>query len=158
MNYMEIRDFDTSNGDGIRVSLFVSGCTLHCKGCFNPESWAFNAGKPFTEKELDTLVNYVNQPYISGLSILGGDPFEDENKETVLQIVKTVREKCPNKTIWIWTGRMHERLIKDSICKAVLDNCDVLIDGPFVEKLKITKQGQYKGSTNQRLICLKPSL
>lgn len=156
MNYIGLNKFDTANGKGIRVSLFVSGCTLHCKGCFNQESWDFNAGKRFTEDTLYEIFEALDNPYVDGLSILGGDPFEKQNVMEVLHIVSSVRWRFPKKRIWIWTGRKHEHLKEDENSANVLDFCDVLIDGPFIEKLKINEKGFFYGSSNQRVILLKP--
>lgn len=155
MNYCGFSRYDTANGPGIRVSLFVSGCTVHCKGCFNPESWDFNAGKLFDSEAYHMLFKALEDPYIKGLSILGGDPFEEQNLDVVMGIVQEFRNRFGNtKDIWIWSGRTKEKLETDPRKKFILDHCDVLVDGPFVEKLKITKQGQYKGSSNQRVIYL----
>lgn len=155
MNYCGFSKYDTANGPGVRVSLFVSGCTLHCKGCFNPESWDFNAGKPFDSEAYHMLFKALEDPYIKGLSILGGDPFEEENLDVVMGIVQEFRNRFgTSKDIWIWSGRTKEKLETDPRKKFILDHCDVLVDGPFVEKLKISKQGEYKGSSNQRVIYL----
>ena len=155
MNYCGFSKYDTANGPGIRVSLFVSGCTLHCKGCFNPESWDFNAGKLFDSDAYHELFKTLDNPYIKGLSILGGDPFEEQNLDVVMGIVQEFRNRFGDtKDIWIWSGRIKEKLETDPRKKFILDHCDVLVDGPFVEKLKITQQGQYKGSSNQRVIYL----
>lgn len=155
MNYCGFSRYDTANGPGIRVSLFVSGCTVHCKGCFNPESWDFNAGKPFDLEAYQTLFKALEDPYIRGLSILGGDPFEEANLDNVMGIVQEFRNRFGNtKDLWIWSGRTKEKLEADPRKKFILEHCDVLVDGPFVEKLKIEKQGQYKGSSNQRVIYL----
>ena len=151
MKYAQLREFDTTNGLGVRVSLFVSGCTLHCKGCFNPESWDFNAGDDFTNETIEKIIDLINRPYMSGLSVLGGDPFEKENIEAVTELCKRVREACPGKTIWVWTGRKYEHF-KDH---PIMQYIDTLVDGPFVEKLKVKEQGQYFGSTNQRVIPIK---
>ena len=130
------------------MSLFVSGCTLHCKGCFNPESWDFNVGDDFTDETIEKIIDLINRPYMSGLSILGGDPFEKENIDAVTELCKRVREACPGKTIWVWTGRKYEHF-KDH---PIMQYIDTLVDGPFVEKLKVKEQGHYFGSTNQRVI------
>lgn len=151
MKYDQLREFDTTNGPGVRVSLFVSGCTLHCKGCFNPESWDFNAGDDFTNETIEKIIDLINRPYMSGLSVLGGDPFEKENINAVTELCKRVREACPGKTIWVWTGRKYEHF-KDH---PIMQYIDTLVDGPFVEKLKVKEQGQYFGSTNQRVIPIK---
>lgn len=151
MKYAQLREFDTTNGPCVRVSLFVSGCTLHCKGCFNPESWDFNAGEDFTDQTIEKIIELINQPYMSGLSVLGGDPFEKENIDAVTELCRRVREACPGKTIWVWTGRKYEHF-KDH---PIMQYIDTLVDGPFVEKLKVKEQGQYFGSTNQRVIPIK---
>ena len=149
MNYCGLSVYDTANGPGIRVSLFVSGCTLHCKGCFNKESWDFNYGNPFTEKELETILNALENPYIEGLSILGGDPLEPKNYPTILNIVKKCKEKYSNKTIWIWTGRKYEHVKDLEICKYI----DTIVDGPFIEKLVVNPADHLPyGSSNQRVI------
>ena len=150
MNYSQLRSFDTSNGPGVRVSLFVSGCTLHCKGCFNPESWDFKAGQPFTQETVNEIIKLVSQNYIEGLSILGGDPFETKNIEAVTDLCKQVKAACPSKTIWLWTGRKYEHYNDHPIMQYL----DTVVDGPFVEKFKIVEQGHYCGSSNQRVIPL----
>ena len=148
MKYAQLREFDTTNGPGVRVSLFVSGCTLHCKGCFNPESWDFDAGDDFNEKTIERIIELLKRPYMSGLSVLGGDPFEEQNIGPVTELCKRVREACLDKTIWIWTGRKYEHFKDHEIMRYI----DTLVDGPYVEKLKVKEQGQYFGSTNQRVI------
>lgn len=154
MNFMQLRACDTANGEGIRVSLFVSGCTVRCKGCFNQESWDFNAGQPFTGETLERLLKELSSKYVRGLSILGGDPFEKENIPEVLKIVRAVRERFPQKDIWVWTGRRKERLMEDPLARAVIESIDVLVDGPFVERLKVSGHHWF-GSSNQRVIYLK---
>lgn len=150
MNYCGFSKFDTANGSGVRVSLFVSGCTLHCKGCFNKESWDFNAGKLFDEKAKQMVIDALKEPYVSGLSVLGGDPFEEQNLPVVTDLLKAVREVFgKTKDIWVWTGRKIDHLDDDlEIWKYI----DILIDGPFIEKQKETRKGTWRGSTNQRLI------
>ena len=107
MNYIGISDFDTANGPGVRVSLFVSGCRLRCRGCFNPESWDFDAGKPYDENVQERLLKALEEDYVDGLSLLGGDPLEPENVEVLTELCRAVREKFGNKkTIWLWTGRL----------------------------------------------------
>ena len=156
MNYCGFSTCDTANGPGIRVSLFVSGCTIHCKGCFNPESWDFKAGKPFDVDAYQKLFKALEEPYVRGLSILGGDPFEEENLDNVMGIVQEFRNRFGNtKDLWIWSGRTKEQLEKDPRKKFILEHCDVLVDGPFVEKFKIHEPGQFKGSSNQRVIYFK---
>lgn len=145
MNYSGINTCDSSNGDGLRVSLFVSGCSLHCKGCFNKDAWDKNYGKEFTEETMDTLIKALRSPWIEGLSILGGDPLEPYNVPSVSRIVAIVKELCPEKTIWMWTGRKYEQA-KDL---ALLKYVDVLITGPFIERKKC--YGKYYGSSNQHV-------
>lgn len=147
MNYLGLNKYDTANGPGIRVSLFVSGCTIHCHDCFNKESWDFNAGKPFTDKIQEDIIKTLQEPYINGLSILGGDPLEPKNQDTVLSLVKAVRTSSP-KSIWLWTGRMYKQ-VKDN---PILNYIDVLIDGPYIHSLKPV---QYAGSANQNIIFLR---
>lgn len=149
MNYIGLNKYDTANGPGIRVSLFVSGCTLHCKGCFNQESWDFNGGKEFTSETLNGIIKTLKEPHISGFSILGGDPLEPEHFDDVYNIVKTVKKEVPDKTIWLWTGRLYEKVKENRI----LDYVDVLIDGPF--KIDLKGNLKYRGSSNQRIIFLK---
>jgi anaerobic ribonucleoside-triphosphate reductase activating protein len=146
MNYAGLNTCDSTNGDGLRVSLFVSGCSLHCKGCFNKEAWDKNFGKEFTEETLGTLIEALRSPYIDGLSILGGDPLEPYNIPTVSHLVALVKQMFPEKTIWLWTGRKYEN-IKDL---ALLKYIDVLITEPFIERKKC--HGKYFGSSNQRVL------
>ena len=161
MHYSDYRSHDTADGDGIRVSLYVSGCSLHCKGCFNEKTWALNYGDKFTKEVLDELINDCKKPYIKGLSLLGGDPFQKENQEEVLNIIKRFRQEFGNeKDIWVWTGRTIENLLdKDFIDNTkytndILCNIDYLIDGPFIlEKRNLMLK--YAGSENQRRIDLR---
>lgn len=147
MNYVGLSEFDTANGPGIRVSLFVSGCRLHCKGCFNPESWSFDAGKPYTEEIESRILDVLGQPHISGLSILGGDPLEPENVPTVTALLERVRARYGRtKTVWLWTGRKYEKVSDMPLIGLI----DVLVDGPFLECKKV--RGEYFGSSNQRVI------
>lgn len=147
MNYIGLNKYDTANGPGIRVSLFVSGCTIHCNDCFNKDSWDFNAGKLYTDNVQEDIIKTLQEPYINGLSILGGDPLEPENQNTVLLLVKAVKGSTP-KSIWLWTGRLY-RQIKDN---PILKYIDVLIDGPYIHSLKPV---QYAGSCNQNIIFLR---
>ena len=154
MNYIGLSTCDTANGPGVRVSLFCSGCTLHCPGCFNEESWDFGAGRPFTDETLATLLKALEEDFVEGLSLLGGDPLEPENRDEVLRMVRAVRERFGStKTIWLWTGRRHEKVAD---CP-VLEYVDVLVDGPYVEKLKVHEKGCWFGSSNQRVIPLHPA-
>ena len=157
MKYAKIRKMDISNGEGIRVSLFVQGCSFHCKNCFNQETWDFNGGKEFTTAEIQKIIELADKDYIAGLSILGGEPLHNNNVDEVFHIVATFKEKFPNKDIWLWTGFKFEDAIKDSKRKLILCNIDVLIDGQFEEDKKdITLK--WRGSSNQRVIDCKKSL
>ena len=154
MNYIGLNTCDTANGPGIRVSLFCSGCRVHCKGCFNPESWNFCAGKPFTEETLETILKALDEPFVRGLSLLGGDPLEPENEPEILKLVEAVREKFGDtKDVWMWTGRVYGK-VKDS---PLVNAVDVLIDGPFVQKLLTKEKNAWCGSTNQRIIPISPA-
>ena len=158
MNYATIKTHDTANGPGVRVSLFVSGCTHQCKGCFNPEAWDFNYGAPFTETEEDTIVRGLEPWFIRGLSLLGGEPFEPRNQRELLPLLREVKAKYPGKTIWCFTGfRLDDELLADGSyprCEAtdeMLACIDVLVDGRFMKELKDISL-QFRGSRNQRVI------
>ena len=157
MKYAKIRKMDISNGEGVRVSLFVQGCSFHCKNCFNPETWDFNKGKEFTTAEIQKIIELADKDYIAGLSVLGGEPLHNNNVDEVFHIVATFKEKFPNKDIWLWTGFKFEDAIKDSKRKSILCNIDVLIDGQFEEDKKDLTL-KWKGSSNQRVIDCKKSL
>lgn len=149
MHYIGLSSCDTANGPGVRVSLFVSGCTLQCKGCFNPESWDFDAGKPFTEETVETIFRYLDEPYVAGLSILGGDPLEESNIPVVTDLARRVKERYGDKRdVWLWTGRSYEKHADLPLWRWV----DTVVDGPFVEKRKVTQKGLWYGSDNQRVI------
>ncbi len=162
MNYMDIKTLDIANGPGCRVSLFVAGCPHHCKGCFNPESWPYDAGKKFTETEANRIIELLKNDYYEGFSILGGEPMCPENVCTVSGLIKRIRNELNKRIpIWIYTGYTIEYLLDshnnyewvfNAIIKT-LSNTDVLVDGPFIEELKDLKL-QYCGSTNQRVIDL----
>jgi anaerobic ribonucleoside-triphosphate reductase activating protein len=157
MNYSTIRYFDTTDGIGIRTAIYVSGCTLHCKGCHNSEAWSFKSGQPFTSEVLDKIIQSLEPEYIDGLSILGGEPTETENTPEVCKIVSAVKALLPRKSIWIYSGRTYEELQErakdDSNLKAILEKADVLVDGPFIESQRnITLK--FRGSPNQRIIDL----
>lgn len=157
MKYAKIRKMDISNGEGVRVSLFVQGCSFHCKNCFNQETWDFNGGKEFTTAEIQKIIELADKDYIAGLSILGGEPLHNNNVDEVFHIVATFKEKFPNKDIWLWTGFKFEDAIKDSKRKFILRNIDVLIDGQFEEDKKDLTL-KWRGSSNQRVIDCKKSL
>lgn len=156
MNYSEIKFNDIANGLGIRTSLFVSGCRNRCPGCFNKKTWDFNSGKLFTNETCQLILDSMNE-YTDGLSLLGGDPFEFENVEGLLPLVKEFKEKFPDKSIWCYTGYLYEDLIKDSKNKTFMSYIDILVDGRFELDLKNIKL-KFKGSSNQRIIDVKKSL
>ena len=160
MNFADLRPIDVANGPGIRVSLFVSGCTHHCKECFNPETWDFTYGAPFTDAQVKTILKYLAPAHIKGLSLLGGEPFEPQNQQTVLELVKQVREAYPHKDVWCYSGYLFEALrdgMVGSHSRALLEQLDVLVDGPFViEKKDLSLR--VRGSSNQRLIDVPASL
>jgi anaerobic ribonucleoside-triphosphate reductase activating protein len=163
MNYAEIKNYDIANGLGVRVSLFVSGCTHHCKGCFNAMTWDFSYGKPFTQATIDELLEMLSPSYIDGLTLLGGEPFEPDNQRALLPFVREVRRRYPDKDIWCYTGYLlDEELLKPSRarCEAtdeLLSMIDVLVDGEFVEEKKNISLS-FRGSENQRLIDLPTTL
>ncbi len=163
MNYAEIKKYDVANGIGVRVSLFVSGCTHHCKECFNKETWDFHYGKPFTEKEIDDIISYMEPDYIDGLTLLGGEPMEPVNQEGILPLLRRVRETYPQKTVWCYTGYLFDRDIRDRMCKEsavtreLITYLDILVDGEFVLERKNLKIN-FRGSDNQRIIDVKKSL
>ncbi|MBQ8382213.1 MAG: anaerobic ribonucleoside-triphosphate reductase activating protein [Clostridia bacterium] len=160
MNYADIKRVDVANGPGVRVSLFVSGCTHHCVECFNPETWDFNFGVPFGEEQIQEILGYLRPAHIKGLSLLGGEPFEPENQQAVLELVKRVREELPEKDIWCYTGYLFEQLSVGQVgshSRALLERLDVLVDGPFVLARKNLGL-RFRGSDNQRIIEVKESL
>lgn len=160
MNYGEIKKYDIADGPGVRVTLFVSGCRHHCKGCFNAETWDFHYGNPYTEKTEKEILDALNHPYIAGLTLLGGEPFEPENQRELVKLLKKVREMYPKKNIWSYSGYVYDKdLIPGGsayteVTDEMLSYIDVLVDGPFVEDLKdITLQ--FRGSSNQRILNLR---
>jgi anaerobic ribonucleoside-triphosphate reductase activating protein len=163
MNYADIKQYDVANGIGVRVSLFVSGCTHHCKECFNKEAWDFNYGKPFTDKEIDRIIQYLKPGYVAGLSLLGGEPMEPENQAGLLPLLRKVREIYPEKTIWCYSGYLFDKDIVGRMCKEseitreLLSYIDILVDGEFVLEKKNLKVN-FRGSDNQRIIDVKKSL
>lgn len=163
MNYGTIKKTDIANGLGVRVSLFVSGCTHHCEGCFNRETWDFKYGKPYTEETEKEIIEALSHQYIKGLSLLGGEPMEPGNQRVLLPLIKKVRSLFPEKDIWCYTGYTYDTdLLEDSRAKCectqeLLSNIDVLVDGEFVEELKDISL-QFRGSSNQRIIDVKASL
>lgn len=163
MNYATIKKIDVANGPGIRVSLFVSGCTHHCKGCFNPETWNFNYGSPFTEEVEEQIFTYLQPDYIKGLSLLGGEPFEPENQKALLPFLRRFKERYPQKTVWCYSGYDFEKdMLTGSlgpweITKEMLSYIDVLVDGEFVIEKK-NPNLRFRGSENQRVIRVAESM
>ncbi|MBR0360596.1 MAG: anaerobic ribonucleoside-triphosphate reductase activating protein [Clostridia bacterium] len=160
MNYAEIKYCDIANGEGVRTSLFVSGCTHHCKNCFNKIAWDFNYGKEFTESVEDDILKSCEPDYISGVTLLGGEPFEPENQPRLLEFLKKFKEMYPEKNVWCYSGYTYEELTgkKESRCFTdktldMLNLIDILVDGEYVEELH-TLMIRFRGSTNQRLIDL----
>lgn len=153
MKYIKIKKTDVANGPGIRVSIFVSGCHHHCEGCFNQEAWDFNSGKCFNKNTIEEIIDFMNHNYISGLSLLGGEPFELINQQGLLPLLKKVKKFYPNKDIWAYSGYLYEELIEMPYkeTKEILDLIDVLVDGKFVDSLKDPNL-YFRGSSNQRII------
>lgn len=147
MHYGKINPCDIANGLGVRVSLFVSGCRRHCPGCFQPETWAFDYGQPYTQATEDEIIRLLRPSYIDGLSILGGEPFELENQLELVRLVARVRRELPGKDFWCYTGYKIEELLQSPLLPLV----DVLVDGPFVEAEKDISLA-FRGSRNQRII------
>lgn len=163
MNYAQIKEYDVANGPGIRVSLFVSGCTHHCKGCFNSVTWDFSYGSAYTQKTEDKVMNALSSDYIRGLSILGGEPFEPQNLPSILPLVRHVRHTYPKKTIWCYTGyKFDDDIMKKMIdvrpeVRPFLECMDIIVDGEFVEEKKNLRL-KFRGSENQRIIDVRASL
>ena len=159
MYYSAIKNCDIANGEGVRVSLFVSGCRIHCKGCFNQGTWNFKNGKEFTKEVEDSIIKMLEPYYITGLTILGGEPFEEENQTSLLPFIERVKETYPEKNIWMYSGYYINRLLNgDKYIKGVTDKIleviDVLVDGPFEEENKDISL-QYRGSRNQTIWNMK---
>ena len=147
MRYNKIRKMDISNGPGVRVSIFFQGCSFHCKNCFNTETWDFDKGLEFNDETIDMIIKISEADYITGLSILGGEPMHPNNIKGTIKLAKRFKETYPNKTIWAWTG-----FLIDNICdKEILNYLDVLVDGQFVDELK-NPTLSWRGSSNQRVI------
>lgn len=152
MRYNLIRKMDISNGPGVRVSIFMQGCSFHCKNCFNKETWDFEGGQEFTDETIDKVIDLCNKPEVKGLSILGGEPMHPTNIEGTTKLAKAFKEKYPEKNIWAWTGFKYED-IKD---KDVFNYVDVLVDGQYKDELHDPTL-KWKGSSNQRVIDIKES-
>lgn len=159
MNYAEIKPYSIENGTGVRVSLFVSGCSHHCKECFNPETWDFSYGKPFTEETQAEILRELEPAYIAGLTLLGGDPGEVDNQRGLLPLLQSIREQLPKKNIWAYTGYLYEDFLPGGkacceVSEEFLSLIDILVDGPFIlEKKDISLK--FRGSANQRIIDVK---
>ena len=163
MKYAAIKKCDVANGPGVRVSVFVSGCNHHCKGCFNEKAWDFNYGEEFSDEIIDGIINDLDKEYISGLTLLGGEPLERTNQQGLVKLVRKVKEKLPNKSIWCYTGFNYEKDVMGQMynnwpeTKELIDNIDVLVDGKFeLEKRNLNLK--FRGSENQRLIDVKKSM
>lgn len=159
MNYGNIKECDIADGPGVRVSLFVSGCRHHCKGCFNKETWDFGYGKPYTKETEDEIIRLLAPSYIQGLTLLGGEPFEPENQEELAGLLKRVRETYPDKDIWCYTGYLYDvdlskgGKVYTEVTEEMLSYIDVLVDGEFIEEEKDVTL-VFRGSRNQRIIEL----
>lgn len=161
MNIAQIKNLDIANGPGCRVSVFVSGCTRHCPGCFNEVAWDFDYGEPFDDSVIVQIIDLLSNPRISGLSILGGEPFEPKNQKAVLKLLRSVRAEMPNKSVWCFTGYTFEQVLCSGIttpyADAMIKLIDVLVDGPFIlEQRNLALK--FRGSTNQRIIDVRKSL
>ena len=163
MYYGEIKKCDIANGEGVRVSLFVSGCTHHCPGCFNQDTWDFDYGKEYTQETEDEILKALSPGYINGLSLLGGEPFEPQNQEVLVRLLRKVKEQYPEKNIWCYSGYLFDKeLLSESRARCeytdeMLSMLDVLVHGRFVEALKDIRL-VFRGSSNQRVIDVKKSL
>ncbi len=165
MHYATVKWYDIANGEGVRISLFVSGCTHRCKNCFNQVAWDFSYGQPFGEEIQNKIIEELGASYIAGLSLLGGEPMEPQNQAALLPFIKRVKEAYPNKNIWCYTGfvldeaegQLKEKEKNTADTKALLSLIDVLVDGAYVEELKDIRL-KFRGSSNQRVIDLKRTL
>lgn len=157
MRYNKIRKLDVSNGPGIRTTIFVSGCTHDCEGCFNKELQDFDSGEVWTKEKEDLIVDYLKKPVVVGINILGGEPLQQTMDDDLKNLLKRCKQECPDKTIWLWTGDLFEEAIKNEKKLEILKYVDVLIDGPFVLKKKDLNL-YYRGSSNQRVIDVFDSL
>jgi anaerobic ribonucleoside-triphosphate reductase activating protein len=163
MNYAEIKNCDIANGPGVRVTLFVSGCTHKCPGCFNEIAWDFDYGQPFTQQTIDTILDMLKPNYIKGLTLLGGEPFEPQNQSAIVELLRQIKQKYPHKSIWAFSGYLFDKDIlpgnlgDPAVTREYLSYLDVLVDGPFVQgKKDLTLR--FRGSSNQRLVDVPASL
>lgn len=163
MNYATIKNCDIANGPGVRVSLFVSGCTHRCKGCFNEVAWDFDYGQPFTQETISDILKMLEPDYVKGLTLLGGEPFEPQNQPSILELLRQMKKRYPSKTVWAFSGYLFDKDILSGrlgpweITKEYLGYVDVLVDGPFVESKKDLTL-RFRGSSNQRIIDVPASL
>lgn len=163
MNYATIKNCDIANGPGVRVSLFVSGCTHRCPGCFNEVAWDFGYGEPFTQETIDKILEMLKPAYVRGLTLLGGEPFEPQNQPALLELLRQVKRELPQKSVWAFSGYLFDRDIlawrlgPREITEEILSYLDVLVDGPFIESKKNLSL-RFRGSENQRLINVPASL
>lgn len=160
MNYGNIKKYDIADGPGVRVSLFVSGCTHHCKGCFNSETWDFSFGQLFTEDTEDEIIEAMKPVYITGFTLLGGEPFEPSNQRVLVHLLKRIRQTYPQKSIWCYTGYLYDvDLVKGGkvyteVTDEMLSYIDTIVDGEFIEEQK-NLMLEFRGSSNQRIIKLR---
>ena len=160
MNYGAIKKFDVADGEGVRVSLFVSGCRNACKGCFQPETWNFHFGEQFTQDTEQEILEALSPEYIAGFSLLGGEPFEEENQEVLAPFLEKIKQTYPSKNIWCWTGYIYDKDLQSGQRKhteftdRMLNCIDVLVDGPFIEEQR-NLMLEFRGSENQRILRLK---
>lgn len=163
MNYAEIKNCDIANGPGVRVSLFVSGCTHRCPGCFNAVAWDFDYGKPFTRQTIDEILAMLAPSYVRGITILGGEPFEPQNQGPIVELLRQIKAKYPQKSIWAFSGYLFDRDILSgklgdiAVTREYVSYLDVLVDGPFIQDKKDLAL-RFRGSSNQRIIDVPASL
>ena len=163
MNYATIKPRDIANGPGVRVSLFVSGCTHRCKGCFNEVAWDFDYGTPFTQQTVDEILHQLSPAFVKGITLLGGEPFEPQNQAPIVELLRQIRETYPEKSVWAYSGYLLDRDLlsgrvgNPEILREYLSYLDVLVDGPFIEAKKNLSL-RFRGSENQRLIDMKKTL
>ena len=160
MNYATIKNCDIANGPGVRVSLFVSGCTHRCPGCFNEVAWDFDYGQPFTQETIDSIIDMLRPSYVRGLTLLGGEPFEPRNQGAIVELLRQIKKELPQKSIWAFSGFLFDKDILSGRlgdCSEYLSYLDVLVDGPFLEAKKNLSL-RFRGSENQRLIDVPASL
>lgn len=159
MNYAKIKFYDVANGTGVRVSLFVSGCRHHCKGCFNAETWDFGYGEPYTQETEDSIIDGLKPDYITGLSLLGGEPFEPENQPALTALLRRVKTQLPEKTVWCYTGYTYDTDLAEGgsvftdVTREMLSYIDILVDGEFIEEQRDLTL-RFRGSRNQRILTL----